>query len=1598
MATNPVTPYDKTSDVFIIQDQTTKQNKARSFPEVITAHKSTTAQAQAGTDDTTIITPLKLNDGVTAILANPAAPIPAAVTAALALKMNKTTGATTGGKVLIASGTTGIENVESTTTQAQLEGFDGRITALVPQNNLAPNSTTLAPTVATVNQGLIDNRQAADGVSITGTGYQPNPFAINYATPAQAIAGVDGSKALNSIDLKAVTVTTLSKDIVSGVVTGTNLVLTLQDGTTLPPIDVTSLANVPDVKLQSGAYNSVTKALDFTLSNATIVSVPVAALLPVNTNPSISGNGSTTPLTVAFSTDANNSALLGSDNKVFVAKSIPTTYNVAVSGLPNYTGTINPAYDSSVTAYQSNYIYNVTFDSYSDGQPIFIDLGFGTLPLKKSNPDNKLGDILANQIVQNKQYTVIFNPTDNNFTLIGETGNLVSINEKTAGLPSALVSYTVFKNPPFDGQMLEAWFDVDSAGSDTLDVGFGPSPIVYTDLSNLNTPILGSMIRKNTRYLFVWNSDVNGWNIINYATAPIPTNVSQLVNDTGFITAADIVAKQDVASKATISQVAGTTTTSRKLRVNDQGANSDTNIDDFFSVVPTKDATGKIVLPIPATEFVTAGTAIDALGDKTGAIARTGKVNIGTTTAPVSTLEVNGSFARKWNAVTSSTAITATDTDFGFVVYPAAGATATINLPSPATALFREYLIQLGGDNDTTIVTLGTAAGNFRGLGHQGQTTFLLKHGAIRGVTVKSDGSNWQVTEYLEEKFTWTTKYLATASGATIFSTNAGGLTAGVVNPNVEVFQQLDGNYTGTITLNPNPTVTNVSIWADNSAGFQTSITPTNTDLPYTVNMPSGQGNSIHFEWSDGLWRWRKTPVKQAPSSTANVRYGNTTPVALGTDKKNDTYIRTDTGLSTGVVQSEYVFDGTIWKLIITVKDPIVDVTGVTPLPIIFPITTLPGVPVFTPNVPNDPDTLYRLPDGTLFGSNGTQYIANVPVSSTPNVRYGTVTPTALATDKKNDTYIQNSTGAFGGILTSTWVYDGTNWVNQNPGGGTSSVFAPVAYGTISMGDFNTTTVSLANNVASVSIVSGSGTGIALYQVNFTSPVSSNGYIITSSFISNTGETAAANATIYPIETVNQTVNGFQFYVREAVGIAQNFSLRFKAEELRVISGTAITNSLTSSASSITSTVSGVPAVLTPVAGTITQNLGFDTTGNLVKSPSTANDFYRSGNGTIQPDGVTDTTENISRLGKVGHGILDASTIKGNLEIGGSTVIRQDTLANATATATIPTTATDLDNGKSSIEITQTTTDAVLLFASTNVAAMKGQKFTVINSDLSTHKVSYLGYDIHPNQTCGFTHDGRMWQIDEVGINSDLQLETVFTVLPTATTALNSFTVVPNGIQSSTTSWVEVPGTSFVAPAAGEYAVKYVAYSSCSGGINTPAVGNGFRIAAGSNIVTGSVQTTVPATGRVIPTSETLITNLAANQIDSYTKTVIVKAKVGDTIQLQMNSVIGSQIVYQTGTQNSRLEYAKIVNISGATGARTKRVTQPLSAFPTNNSIAHGLNLATPFNVEVTARDPITGQSIAVRIVPGSQTAGAVNITTPTAFTSAIINVIEIQN
>ena len=103
-------------------------------------------------------------------------------------------------------------------------------------------------------------------------------------------------------------------DVASGSIVNTDLVLSLKGGSTVE-IDVTSL--LADVKLSSGTYNSLTEELEFTMSNGDVIAVPVSALIPVSTDSTLVGDGSTTDLGVNLAVGSDVAA--GTANKILDA-------------------------------------------------------------------------------------------------------------------------------------------------------------------------------------------------------------------------------------------------------------------------------------------------------------------------------------------------------------------------------------------------------------------------------------------------------------------------------------------------------------------------------------------------------------------------------------------------------------------------------------------------------------------------------------------------------------------------------------------------------------------------------------------------------------------------------------------------------------------------------------------------------------------------------------------------------------------------------------------------------------------------------------------------------------------------------------------------------------------------------------------------------------------------------------------------------------------------------------------------------------------------------------------------------------------------------
>jgi hypothetical protein len=99
---------------------------------------------------------------------------------------------------------------------------------------------------------------------------------------------------------------------------------------------------------------------------------------------------------------------------------------------------------------------------------------------------------------------------------------------------------------------------------------------------------------------------------------------------------------------------------------------------------------------------------------------------------------------------------------------------------------------------------------------------------------------------------------------------------------------------------------------------------------------------------------------------------------------------------------------------------------------------------------------------------------------------------------------------------------------------------------TANMADFQATPVlTLDDNIASITNVSGAVGAVAIYLVTFTTPMPSIDYLVNYEYISNAAEAAGANATVLPLETAVKTVNSFRFIIRESASTTQNFSIKF---------------------------------------------------------------------------------------------------------------------------------------------------------------------------------------------------------------------------------------------------------------------------------------------------------------------------------------------------------------------------------------------------------------------------------------------------------------------
>lgn len=191
------------------------------------------------------------------------------------------------------------------------------------------------------------------------------------------------------------------------------------------------------------------------------------------------------------------------------------------------------------------------------------------------------------------------------------------------------------------------------------------------------------------------------------------------------------------------------------------------------------------------------------------------------------------------------------------------------------------------------------------------------------------------------------------------------------------------------------------------------------------------------------------------------------------------------------------------------------------------------------------------------------------------------------------------------------------------------------------------------------------------------------------------------------------------------------------------ISTTTLLNSWTK-ATGLTPIVDGVNGTPMPISsGVVVDIIGYDITGLPVyQTVMPAADFWRSGTGTTLPDGITDDTEAIARLGKTGFGVIDTSSIQATIDNFGTFTTRGTTVANAAGfyimSGLVP-------NTQAAIMITQTVTDCALSVGSPLGQTAFGRYFRVHNAPASTNSLLFQNNVIKPGRFIDLQWNGVAW-------------------------------------------------------------------------------------------------------------------------------------------------------------------------------------------------------------------------------------------------------------
>jgi hypothetical protein len=284
----------------------------------------------------------------------------------------------------------------------------------------------------------------------------------------------------------------------------------------------------------------------------------------------------------------------------------------------------------------------------------------------------------------------------------------------------------------------------------------------------------------------------------------------------------------------------------------------------------------------------------DSLTDRTEKIRRDGSV--GLYVDPLTTFHNGGSYSLKNRQLTMTTTpdvVTPVDSVISLVF----AATNSQEIVFPPAASYKERILTVR----MPVAFLGsqaivrTASGSemtHPGHGSASAALFpfiVMDDRSVAEATWQSNGSQWVLINWTERAYYATRDYTAPSFGVTTF--NNGGVAAPVggspyqVAPGATVFQTRDGDYTPLIKLPlTNNATGRFSVYCNSGVGTQ--IDWRGTDLPQNAPL-AAYGESMHFEWSNGLWRWVYAPEANPTMPMYSYKNPNPLPVSAITPNTN---------------------------------------------------------------------------------------------------------------------------------------------------------------------------------------------------------------------------------------------------------------------------------------------------------------------------------------------------------------------------------------------------------------------------------------------------------------------------------------------------------------------------------------------------------------------------------------------------------------------------------------------------------------------------------------------------------------------------------------